>query len=114
MRKKRGTCGVCTYRFTLTKNNCLRKHGHNNEPANIGCGKRITGFCKGSGYLPTEISNESLLVARNISRKRYLICRDKYGVNDFFTTIYFDHIIKDSIKIKNWKPKEGDGNVTNN
>ncbi len=104
---KKGRCGVCNYRFTLTKNNSLRKHGHNNQPVNLGGGKRISGFCKGSGYLPIEISNETLIVSRNINRARYSICRDKYGYDDGFTTFYFKDIIDDCLRIKNWKPKEG-------
>ena len=101
---KKGTCGVCNRRFTLTKDKFLRSHGHINAWSG---GKRVSSFCKGSGYLPIEISNETLLVARNMSRKRYLICRDKYGYDDGFTTFYFKDIINDSLKIKDWKPKEG-------
>jgi len=104
---KKGRCGVCNRRFTLTKDKFLRSHGHNLELRNLGNGKRISDFCKGSVYLPIEISNETLLVARNMSRKRYLICREKYGYNDGFTTFYFKDIIDDCLKIKNWKPKEG-------
>ena len=49
---KKGKCGVCHKFFTLTKNNTLRKHGHNVEPRNDGNGQRISDFCKGSNTLP--------------------------------------------------------------
>jgi len=108
---EKGTCGVCNRRFTLTKNKFLRSHGHNLELRNLGNGKRISNFCKGSGYLPIEISNETLIVSRNISRARYSICRDKYGYDDGFTTYYFKDIINDSLRIKNWKPIEERANA---
>ena len=49
---KKGECSVCNKFFSLTKNNTLTKHGHNNEPRNLGSGKRISNFCKGSNTLP--------------------------------------------------------------
>ena len=49
---EKGKCSVCHKSFTLTKNNTLRKHGHNVEPRNDGNGQRISDFCKGSNTLP--------------------------------------------------------------
>jgi hypothetical protein len=45
---KKGTCGLCNSKFTLTKDNFLRKHGHTNQWSG---GKRISSFCKGFGWL---------------------------------------------------------------
>ena len=100
---KKGTCRVCWGRFTLTKNKSLRAHGHTNSWWG---GKRVSSFCKGTGLLPTEFSDDTYKVARDISRKRYLLCRDKYGEKDNYTNWYFDDVIKLSKEIKNWKPIE--------
>ena len=100
---EKGKCGVCLGRFTLTKNKSLRSHGHTNSWWG---GKRVSSFCKGTGLLPTEFSDDTYKVARDISRKRYLLCRDKYGEKDDYTNWYFDDVIKLSKEIKNWKPIE--------
>ena len=101
--KKIGTCGVCHSKFNLNKDNTLRKHGHTNSWWG---GKRVSSFCKGASLLPTELSNDTYKVARDISRKRYLLCRDKYGEKDTYTNLYFDGVIQYSKEIKNWKPIE--------
>ena len=108
---KKGTCGVCWGIFTLTKNKSLRSHGHTNSWWG---GKRVSSFCKGTGLLPTEFSDDTYKVARDISRKRYLLCRDKYGEKDDYTNWYFDDVIKLSKEIKNWKPIEESNNENTN
>ena len=97
---KKGTCGLCNSKFVLTKDNFLRKHGHTNQWSG---GKRISSFCKGSGWLPLEFCNATLLMLRNRYRKLYLTCREKYGEKETWTTIYFADIIRTCISIKNWK-----------
>src|SRR5210317_2197185 len=101
---KKGRCGVCWGRFTLTKDKSLRAHGHTNSWWG---GKRVSGFCSGAGLLPIELSDATYKVARDIDRKRYLLCREKYGEKDTYTNLYFDGVMKYSREIKNWKPKEG-------
>jgi hypothetical protein len=97
---EKGTCGLCNSKFVLTKDNFLRKHGHTNQWSG---GKRISSFCKGSGWLPTEFCNATLLIIRNRNRRRYLNHREKYGDNNVETIIYFEHMIRNCISIKNWE-----------
>ena len=101
--KKIGTCGVCHSKFTLNKDNTLRKHGHTNSWYG---GTRVSSFCKGASFLPLEISDETLKIARNLNRVNYVKCREKYGNEFDYTNVFFDSIIKNSKSIKNWKPKE--------
>ena len=97
---EKGTCGVCGGRFTLTKDKFLRKHGHIN---NWSGGKRVSNFCKGASYLPTEFCNATLLILRNRNRRIYLNLREKYGDKAVETIIYFEHILRNCISIKNWE-----------
>ena len=97
---EKGTCGVCGGCFTLTKDNFLRKHGHINDWSG---GKRASNFCKGAGWLPTEFCNATLLIIRNRNRRLYLSFREKYGHADTWTNIYFEHMLRNCISIKNWK-----------
>ena len=86
---KTGICGVCNYSFALTKNNTLRKHGHTCEARNLGCGQRISDFCKGSGTKPIVKTSKWLFsyydydVEKNLTTQSYEVKKNNVLIINF-------------------------------
>ena len=86
---KKGICGICNHSFTLTKNNTLRKHGHNNESRNLGSGQRISNFCKGSGTKPIVNTSKWLYsyygydVEKNLTTQNYEVKKNNILIINF-------------------------------
>lgn len=81
---KKGECSVCNKFFSLTKNNTLTKHGHNNEPRNLGSGKRISNFCKGSNTLPFVSFRKWVCIYKGYDIEKNIIDNDfEVRKNDF-------------------------------
>jgi hypothetical protein len=81
---KKGKCSICHKFFTLTKNNTLRKHGHNVEPRNDGNGQRISDFCKGSNTLPFVSFRKWVCIYKGYDIEKNIIDNDfEVRKNDF-------------------------------
>jgi hypothetical protein len=102
---KKGICGFCNKKFTLTKDNFLRKHGHNNEPRNLGCGQRISDFCKGSGTKPIVKTTKWLYsyygydVEKNLTTQNYEVKKNNVLIlifqNEMEAKIYIENLQKE-------------------
>jgi len=103
---KKGICGICNYSFTLTKNNILRKHGHNNESRNLGCGQRISNFCKGSGTKPKIKTSKWLFryfnydVEKNLTTQNYEVKQNDVLIimfqNEIEAKTYIENLQKEN------------------